>query len=561
MTEERSNTQKVKAVAIYIPKASKTRIGHKNDVMSKSYRLLNMEDERGDLIEVIIGPEPLLDWQSLRSYLCIKGHPPVSDDSYWKNLREELIKPISKEFNLVSKLGYHQGVYLDSRGCVFGKDTSMCRLAPELNLKDIHEDSHGTLDEWKENVAAFAKHSDRMMLCLCASLSGALLYFADIESGAFHLHGRTSKGKTTIFFVAGSVCGSPRFVRNWLSTETAIEEEASLHNDNVLLLDEIKLLEDSCKNAGALATLVQKLVYLLSSGTGKQRAVSYQNEALSWRVVYLSNGEKSLETIAREGGSNRMGGSEVRCIDIPCNTDSEWGVFDSLPEGFSKSSVLAKHVERQAKKYFGTAKPAFVKGLLKLESKQPGYVRTNIDLHMEKFMGKCNLDLSDGQAVRIAKRFALTYAAGAIAVELGVLDFSKAQIGRAILSLYKISTKERPLSPEEALKNAHNRVKKSFRRKHLIDLTVKNRVLSDAKVKSALGFIVNFRGKEVFAVTRRQFEAQIGRTDLASQLINRYIAKGILLSGKNEVYTFQPPGGAAGKRLPRCFFLVPALLK
>ena len=561
MTKERSNTSMVKAVAIYIPKASKKRIGHKNNVMSKSYRLLNMEDERGDLIEVIIGPEPLLDWQSLRSYLCIKGHPPVSDDSYWKNLREELIKPISKEFNLVSKLGYHQGVYLDSRGRVFGKDTSMCRLVPELNLKDIHEDSHGTLDEWKGNVATFAEHSDRLMLCLCVSLSGALLYFADVENGGFHLYGPSSTGKSTIFIAAGSVCGSAEYVGKWSTTETAVEEEASKHNDNVYLLDDIKLLEDSGKNAGALATLVQKLVYLLSSGVGKQRAVSYQKEALSWRVVYLSNGEKSLETIAREGGSNRMGGSEVRCIDISCNTGSEWGVFDSLPEGFSKSSVLAKHVESQSKKYFGTAKPAFVKGLLKLESKQPGCLRTNIDLHMEKFMDNCKLDPSDGQAVRIAKRFALTYAAGVIAAELGVLDFSKAQIGRAILSLHKLSAEERPLSPQEALKNAHNRVKKRFRRKHLIDLTVSNRELSDAQVKSALGFIVNFRGQEVFAVTRRQFEAQIGRKDLASQLIKRYIAKGVLLSGKDEVYTFQPPGGAGGKRLPRCLFLVPDLLK
>lgn len=560
MSKSQSSNVLVEVVAIYIPDAEHVRSSG-DGTSSGSYRLIRLKDERGDWRELIMGAEPLLDWRSLQKYLSVNGHPPVVDNSYWQDLREKLMQPVAQEFKLCNTVGYHDGVYLDSCGSVLGKDASIYRVHPSVNLEDIHEGQRGTLEEWKKNVAAYAEHSDPMMLCICASLSGALLYFTDMESGGFQLFATTSKGKTTIFCAACSVCGNPSFARKWYTTATAIEEAAFKHNDNVFLLDDTALLEEHTKSAAGLANLVQQMIYLLSSGEGKQRAGTYQRKALTWRIIYLSNGEKSLEAIAREGNNNRMGGSEVRCIDVPCNIHPLWGVFKSLPEGFNGSRALVEHIESQAMTYFGTAKPVFIEGLLKWENEKPGSVRKRVDHYMRKFMGNCKLDPSDGRAVRIAKRFALTYAAGAIAVELGVLEFSKAQIGRAILSLYKLSAEERPLSPQEALKSAHNRVKKSFRRKHLVDLTVGNLELSDAQVKSARGFIVNFRGQEVFAVTRRQFEAQIGRKDLASQLINRYIAKGVLLSGKNEVHTFQPPGGDGGKRLPRCLFLVPELLK
>jgi len=560
MSKSQSNSPFVEVVAIYTPDTKKLHSGS-GGISSSSHRLIRFKDERGEWRELIMDPEPLLDWRNLRKYLCMNGHPLVTENGYWQDAREKLIQPIEQEFKLCNKVGYHGGVYLDSRGSVFGKDASIYRVHPSLNLENIHEDQSGTLDEWKKNVAVYAEHSDPMMFCICASLSGALLYFTDMESGGFQLHDDTSKGKSTIFFAAGSVCGNAGFVRKWYTTATAIEEAAFKHNDNVLILDDTALLEEHTKSAAGLANLIQQLIYLLSSGEGKQRAGTYQTKALTWRIIYLSNGEKSLREIAREGNINRMGGSEVRCIDVPCNMNTMWGVFKSLPEGFNDSRPLAEHIESQAKTYFGTAKPAFIEGLLKWEQKRKGKVRKKIDVYMEKFISKCGIDPSDGPSARIAKRFALTYAAGAIAVDLNVLDFEKSQIGESVLGLYNASINPGAVSEQKLLQKAHKRVLKRFARQRLVDLSAIDTDLTEEEVGAARGFVTTFRGREIFAVTRRQFESQVGDKSVASQLINRYKAKGVLMSCDKKDLTFQLSGGAAGKRLPRCLCLLPEKMK
>ena len=90
----------------------------------------------------------------------------------------------------------------------------------------------GTLEEWKENVAAPCENHPYLVFALCSAFAGPLLKYAGIESGGFTLGGLTTAGKTTALQVAASVWGhggdpgaygEVAYCRSWSMTPTALE--------------------------------------------------------------------------------------------------------------------------------------------------------------------------------------------------------------------------------------------------------------------------------------------------------------------------------------------------
>jgi putative DNA primase/helicase len=55
----------------------------------------------------------------------------------------------------------------------------------------------GKLSSWKDEVANLAEGNPVLLFALSTAFAGPLLRFAGIEGGGFHLHGGSSKGKTT----------------------------------------------------------------------------------------------------------------------------------------------------------------------------------------------------------------------------------------------------------------------------------------------------------------------------------------------------------------------------
>lgn len=87
--------------------------------------------------------------------------------------------------------------------------------------------------------------------------------------------------------MAASVWGGEAFRRSWKATGNGLEAAAVLYNDCLLALDE---LGDSD------AQEVNQIIYALGNGTGKQRAnvKGTARPVHKWRIVLLSNGEKTL---------------------------------------------------------------------------------------------------------------------------------------------------------------------------------------------------------------------------------------------------------------------------
>lgn len=142
---------------------------------------------------------------------------------------------------------------------------------------------------------------------IAASLAAPLLEPLGCPNFAVHLPGDSSRGKTTILKIAGSVYGDPnneQYVANWNITATAAEMRAAVLCDLPLCFDEISQGD---------RTQIEKLIYMLVNGSGRtrsQRDLTIR-ETFAWRTIVLSTGERGL---AEESAAS---GAQVRVVQLP----------------------------------------------------------------------------------------------------------------------------------------------------------------------------------------------------------------------------------------------------
>jgi len=216
--------------------------------------------------------------------------------------------PVEARARCVERLGWQGEVYVTPSESVGEKDEvvvfqSENALEPAFSVA-------GAVDDWRDSVAALAAGNSRLMFALSAAFAAPLAEIAGEDSGGFHLRGGSSTGKTTALSAAASVWGKPSaYTRIWRATANGLEGLAALHNDGLLILDELAQIDP--KEAGEAA-------YLLANGKGKTRAsrAGAARPAAQWRLLFLSAGEESLSALMARAGRKANVGQEIRLADI-----------------------------------------------------------------------------------------------------------------------------------------------------------------------------------------------------------------------------------------------------
>jgi putative DNA primase/helicase len=90
-------------------------------------------------------------------------------------------------------------------GHVIGDALVTTDSVPEELMSAIH--TRGTLEAWSKEVAARCIGNPLMMLAVSHAFTGPLLSVLGQTGGGFHLRGASSRGKSTIQYVASSVWG------------------------------------------------------------------------------------------------------------------------------------------------------------------------------------------------------------------------------------------------------------------------------------------------------------------------------------------------------------------
>ncbi len=186
-------------------------------------------------------------------------------------------------------------------------------------------------------------------IAILGALAAPLLEPLGAPNFAINFHGDSSKGKTSMVMVAGSVYGNPRseqWIGSWNATGTAMELRAATLTHLPLCFDEV--------GAGDTKT-IDRWIYMLINGAGKSRGdKSLQiRKTMSWRTVVLSTGEHEL-------------------VDDQANTGAQVRVLQFRVRGFGKLDGAGVDALREAcERNYGHVGRAWIEALVAIEDWAP----------------------------------------------------------------------------------------------------------------------------------------------------------------------------------------------
>ena len=290
----------------------------------------------------------------------------------------------------------------------------------------------GSLEGWQETIGAKCEGNPLLVLSVCASLAGPLLYHVQRQGGGFHIVGDSSTGKSSAILAGASVWGHGEdFKRTWRATGNGLEGIASQRNDTLLALDEIG--EADPREIGAV-------VYAMANGTGKARASrnGSARAAKRWRVMLFSSGELGLSALMAEGGKRSRAGQEIRLLDIPARRT--FGAWDNL-HGMTGGREFSDAIQRASVTHYGHAGPQFIRKLLELGEQD------DLPALLAQFCAQ--YPSTSGQESRAAERFALVAMAGELAISFGILPLPTGAARDAMLGLFEVWRAGRGQGPSE----------------------------------------------------------------------------------------------------------------
>lgn len=309
------------------------------------------------------------------------------------------------------RLGWHAGgVFVLPTRCISASPERRYVYQSESGIDDQYRRA-GELSDWQRTVAALCEHNSRLAFGVCAALAGALLQPTGAESGGFHFRGGSSQGKTTTLRVAASVWGRPTYMQTWRATSNAIEGTAMQHCDGVLILDEIGQVDG--RELG-------ETVYMLGNAQNKNRSTAkgFNRRRLSWRILWLSSGEKSMADHMAEAGKRAMAGQEVRMVDIPLDAGAGMGGIEEL-HGHEGAGDLAESITKGAARVYGSAGRAWLEWLAPRFEGLPQLLAPQIERQRAALVP----EVASEQVRRVGGRFALVAVAGELAIEAGILPW------------------------------------------------------------------------------------------------------------------------------------------
>ncbi|TFW56901.1 DUF927 domain-containing protein [Bradyrhizobium sp. MOS001] len=368
----------------------------------------------------------------------------LADSDYrWpteSKLPERLIEHVlarepDRTFTMVGAPGWYEDAILTSRR-QFGKGSRFI-LDPNAGANVARMAlGKGSLEDWQATVARTARKSSRLRLMIGAAFAALLLRRLNMDSFALNLFGTTSTGKTSALYAAGSVAGlfGDNGLPGWADSIPGLEQLAVGHRDGILPLD------DTADEGGSTLPIQKKaklFAFMFARNRGRNLDKSYEKKTnlsvKEFRVIALSTSEFALKAIAESAATSRIGGEEVRFIDVPAVEPGAAGIFDCLQLAADENPTevrqrLVNELRLHAVENQGFAMDRYMRRV----TKNPEAAVKRAKFHIAYFEAEVSSKLATGPDRRIAANFAVIYAGAALAIEYGILPWKKRETRAAI---------------------------------------------------------------------------------------------------------------------------------
>jgi uncharacterized protein (DUF927 family) len=285
----------------------------------------------------------------------------------------------------------------------------------------------GTVTDWTNSIGRYAVGNSRLTFAISLAFAPTLMDLIGIEGGGFHLRGGSSAGKSTAQHVAASVWGrGADYVRNWRVTSNGMEGLAVMHNDGLLVLDEISQIDPKH---------LAETSYMLANGMGKVRALKSgtAKPAAQWKLLMLSSGEESLSAILAKANIKTNAGQEVRLADIEADAGKGMGVVEQLHD-MPNSKELSDYLKRQASQHYGSVGAAWLEWVV--NEREHGNLVSQLNDLMAAFMKWLLPNGASGQVQRVATRFALVAVAGELATKAGLTGWETSEASDGVKACF-----------------------------------------------------------------------------------------------------------------------------
>lgn len=223
-------------------------------------------------------------------------------------------------------------------------DDIVLDIEPSLRGWAAAYHANGTFDAWKKTMQPH-RERDKFRFILAASFAAPLLRILSQRIFFVYNWGGSKGGKTAALKAALSAWGDPeRLMVNFNATQVALERMAGFYNDLPMGIDERQL-------AGQKQESLEKIVYMIASGTGRARGSKGGGlQALNtWRTVALATGEEPLSTETSQTGVS------TRVLEI------YGGPFDNEKD--------ASLMHQQAPLNCGWAGPEFIRRVMETDER------------------------------------------------------------------------------------------------------------------------------------------------------------------------------------------------
>ena len=298
----------------------------------------------------------------------------------------------------------------------------------------------GSLKGWNKGLAVLADQH-LVAFILMATFAASLLEIVNrMGNIGLELAGPKGVGKSTLQRLAAAVVGGgveqPGH-NYWISANTTsngLEAAFPEHDDLPMILEELNLFAAG-ETERNRATKIDELVFRLSDGSTKARFGS--NAQQSYRFVYIASTNEPLAQVLLGYRKQVSEAAADRLLTLPLE-DREFGIFDSLPDGWATARELAEHLVKVTANHYGVAMREFLRRLVEERAADEGALRRQITKSMKRFRSRVGVDENNGSATRVVDAFGLIYAAGVLAQRYGALP-AELRCGPSALVAYELN--------------------------------------------------------------------------------------------------------------------------
>jgi hypothetical protein len=416
----------------------------------------------------------------------------------------------------------------------------------------------GTNERWRE-VGALLAHSSFATLALLAILSSPIAKYIELcrsskrsrgqavsETTTFNFVGESASGKTLAAAIAASAIGNPSNRSKWDFTRRGLEEYLESRNEIGAIFDDVeKHIGEQIKLQNAMAIVTQ----YVPEGHSKEISKTAANQGLSrtsWSTFALSSSPTPTDQLVK----GRTLGQKVRFMDLILPPPSSGGIIDNSPEDadpqdFAKETVQA--LEELIADNYGHLFPAWIDVLLSND------LSDELIRLRDKFVAEvCKQE--SGYELRFARKFAILYAAGRVAVDRGLLDWPKNWPAQAISKCYHnvIRVLRRD---ERRVDMAIVKLQQAVTIGRFVSAVNRNRM---PKIEdSHYGAICTYKGVRTVAVLDDALDLVSGDKFVTKKMISQLEKAGVYTGGQGHAGTTQIPGpmNINGNRIEKPRFL------